>query len=97
MDKKSHFKIIGGYGDYIVINTKGEYGNHTHLRSKDVCELLIKLVCRGVVPDKPYLRTSAMRISRDWKYIREIENKIDRDANKSKYININKGVKKRFY
>lgn len=93
MDKKEHFKIVGESGNYMVINTKGSYDHHTHLKSYSTCELLIKLVCKKVVPDKPYLRTSAKRISRDKKYIQNIDNKIRKDKNKTRYININKGVK----
>lgn len=93
MDKKSDFKIIGSHGDYIVINTKGGYDNHTHIKNYNTCELLIKLVCRKIVPNKPYMRTSAKRISRNKKYIQNIDNKIRKDKNRTQYININKGVK----
>lgn len=92
MDKKIHFKIIGSSGNYVVINTKGNYENHTHLRNYNTCELLIKLVCKKVVPDKSYLRSSAKRISRNKKYIQKIDRKIEKDANRTRYININKGV-----
>lgn len=93
MDKKVDFKIIGENGNFMVINTKGDYEHHTHLKSYNTCELLIKLVCKKVVPDKPYLRSSAKRISRDKKYIQNIDNKIRKDANRTLYININKGCR----
>lgn len=97
MDSKRDFKIIGNNGDFIVINIRGEYENHTHLKSYNTCELLIKLVCKKVVPNSPYLRTSAKRISRDKDYIDKIDRKIRKDANKTGYVNINKGVVKKVY
>ena len=93
MDRKEHFKIIGESGNYIVINTKGGYEHHTHLKNYHTCELLIKLVCKKVVPNTPYMRSSGKRISRDKKYIQKIDNKIRKDKNKTKYININKGIR----
>ncbi len=93
MDRKEHFKIIGEPGNYMVINTKGSYEHHTHLKNYHTCELLIKLVCKKVVPNTPYMRSSAKRISRDKKYIQKIDNKIKKDSNKTKYININKGIR----
>ena len=77
----------------MVINTKGSYEHHTHLKNYHTCELLIKLVCKKVVPNTPYMRSSAKRISRDKKYIQKIDNKIRKDSNKTKYININKGIR----
>ena len=93
MDRKEHFKIIGESGNYIVINTKGSYEHHTHLKNYHTCELLIKLVCKKIVPNTPYMRSSAKRISRDKKYIQKIDNKIRKDKNKTKYVNINKGIR----
>lgn len=93
MDRKEHFKIIGESGNYMVINTKGSYEHHTHLKNYHTCELLINLVCKKVVPKTPYMRSSAKRISRDKKYIQKIDNKIRKDSNKTKYVNINKGIR----
>lgn len=93
MDRKEHFKIIGESGNYIVINIKGSYEHHTHLKNYHTCELLIKLVCKKIVPNTPYMRSSAKRISRDKKYIQKIDNKIKKDSNKTRYVNINKGIR----
>jgi len=61
---------------------------------KNTCYLLIKLVCGKKVPYSPYLRTSAKRISRNKKYIREIEIKEEKDKQKLQYFNLQKGVKR---
>ena len=67
--------------------------NHTHLKKKDTCHLLIKLVCRKKYRS-PYLRTSAKRISRNKKYIREIEIKEEKDKQRQYYFNPQKGVRR---
>ena len=93
LDKREHFKILDcGIDGFMVINTKGTYEHHTHLKHYNTCELLIKLVCKQVVPDKPYLRTSAKRISRNKKYIQKIDNKIRKDNNKQKFVRVNRGL-----
>ena len=94
MDKPSDFMIIECGNHYVLMNKKGEVKNHTHLKKKDTCYLLIKLVCRKEVPRSPYLRTSAKRISRNEKYIREIEIKEEKDKQKQYYFNPQKGVRR---
>lgn len=93
MDKPSHFKIIDNGSYHTVINMKAnDFKNyHTHLDRKSTCELLIKLVCKKRVPKSPYLRTSAKRISRDKKYIRNIEIKEEKDKDRIYYHNPQKG------
>lgn len=94
MDKPSDFMIIECGNHYVLINKKGNVENHTHLKKKDTCYLLIKLVCRKEIPRSPYLRTSAKRISRNEKYIREIEIKEEKDKQKQYYFNPQKGVRR---
>lgn len=96
-DNPNDFKIFYDRGEYIVVNIKGKYENHAHLDSEGVCELLVKLVCKQIVPNKPYLRNSAKRITRSKRYIQKIDNKINKDKNRQKYVNINKGVNEKFY
>jgi len=79
---------------YVLINKKGKVENHTHLKKKDTCYLLIKLVCRKEIPRSPYLRTSAKRISRNKKYIKEIEIKEEKDKQKQHYFNLQKVVRR---
>lgn len=94
MDKPSDFMIMECGNHYVLINKKGKVENHTHLKKKDTCYLLIKLVCRKQIPRSPYLRTSAKRISRNKKYIREIEIKEEKDKQKLQYFNLQKGVRR---
>lgn len=94
MDKPSDFIIMECGNHYVLINKKGKMENHTHLKKKDTCYLLIKLVCEKKIPCSPYLRTSAKRISRNKKYIREIEIKEEKDKQKLQYFNLQKGVKR---
>lgn len=85
--KTDKFKILSYRGSYVVANCNGKYCNHTHLKKRSTCELLIKLVKRKEVPRSPYLRTSAKRITLDKKYIRAINHKIEKDRQKPKYYN----------
>lgn len=94
MDKPSDFMIIECGNHYVLINKKGKVENHTHLKKKDTCYLLIKLVCRKEVPRSSYLRTSAKRISRNKKYIKEIEIKEEKDKQRQYYFNPQKGVRR---
>lgn len=91
MDKHSDFKIIKCGNHCVLINTKGSYSQHTHIKRYGTCKLLIDLICNKRVPDSDYLRTSAKRLSRDEKYIRKIEHKERKDRDKQRYYNINKG------
>lgn len=93
IDCKEDFKIVGYHGEYVLVNIKGENSNHTHITNKGTCKLLIDLVVKQVVPNSNYLRTSAKRISRNPKYIQKINIKIEKDKNKQKYFNSNKGVR----
>ena len=97
MDKPNHFKIIDCGDNFVVANIKGEYENHTHLKKENTANLLIRLVCKKVVPNSPYMRESAKRISRDKRYIQNIEVKIEKDKNKQKFTRINKGIPRKFY
>lgn len=61
-------------------------------RKKDsLCSMLIRLICRKQVPKSDYLRESAKRISRDEKYIQDIDNKIEKDRDRQKYVRSNMG------
>jgi len=94
LDKPSDFMIMECDNHYVLINKKGNVENHTHLKKKDTCHLLINLVCEKKIPHSPYLRTSAKRISRNKKYIREIEIKEEKDKQKQHYFNPQKGVRR---
>jgi len=81
-------------GHHIIINTKGKYNNHGHIKFLGTCKKLLNLIDRKIIPNSDYLRGTALRISLDPKYITEIENKIKKDKNKQQYFNPQKGVRK---
>lgn len=81
--------------DYILINCKGAYDNHGHLKSEEDCHELIEQIIKRQVPRKHYDRIAALRITTDEKYIAKVKHKIEKDKNKQKYTNINKGVKRK--
>lgn len=90
----NEYMVIEEYKKGVVlINTAGQYKNHGHLKSLKTAKMMIKLVERRIVPKSDYLRTTALRVSIDEKYIQTIKDKIEKDKNKQHYININKGKK----
>lgn len=91
MDKMGDFRIFKYRDHHIICNTKGDDSHHTHIKSIDTCKMLVKLVCKCQVPTSKYLRESAKRISRNEKYIQNIEVKQIKDSNKQKYYNVNIG------
>ncbi|MBU5669645.1 hypothetical protein KQI68_07300 [Peptoniphilus sp. MSJ-1] len=80
------------YG-FILCNNHGDYDNHGHFKRFNTCMLLIGLMESNVVPDSEYLRQSVLRISIDEKYLNKVKTKMDKGT--KKYININKGVKRK--
>lgn len=107
MDDYSDFIITDNGSYYTIENIKAnDFNNyHTHIKKKhkvknkkkhkmNTCELLIHLVCKKIVPNSPYLRCSAKRISRDEKYISKIEWKECKDSDRIYYFKPNKGVRR---
>jgi hypothetical protein len=95
VDKPCDF-IIEEHSDcFLLRNIKMEFtkkSGHTHLDKYQTCEDLINWICNHTVPDSPYLRESAKRVSRDEKYIMLIEIKEEKERNKIKYYNVNRGI-----
>ncbi len=87
------YKIIATEHDYVLRNRKGKYKHHGHFMKLSTCHLMIRLINDKEVPKSTYLRKAALRISTDGEYIEKVKNKINRDADKSHYINVNKGAK----
>lgn len=58
---------------------------------RNICEMLISLICNKTIPKSDYLKESAKRLSRDEKYIQEIEIKKEKDKQKPKFIRVNRG------
>lgn len=81
-------------GEHIIINTKGDYENHGHVKYLNTCKRLIHWIGKDIVPNSSYLRESALRLSLDKKYKAKIRHKIEKDKQKPKYVNINKGVRR---
>lgn len=59
--KTDKLRILEYRNEYVVVNKAGKYCNHTHLKKRSTCELLIKLIKRKEVPRSSYLRTSAKK------------------------------------
>lgn len=85
------YRIVKDKRGYVVINIKGEYENHSHVKKESTCYLLIKLVKRRVVPDSKYLMEAARRISLDKKYLDRIERRQQKEVHR--YFNVNNGVR----
>lgn len=81
-------------GWHIIINTLGKYEHHGHVKFLGTCKKFLKLMDKGIVPDSPYLRGTALRVSLNEKYKSKVLHKIEKDKNKPHYINVNKGVKR---
>lgn len=86
------FVILKDRKGYVVVNTRGSYDNHSHVKTEKTAELLVNLVRNKVVPNSPYLIESARRVTLDESYRVSLETKQGRLQNKPKYVNINKGV-----
>lgn len=89
-----HLKVLDCGNYYTIINTKGGYENHCHTYTENTAKMLCRLIKNKRVPKSKRLRKSAKRVTLDEKYQNEIDIKIEKDRQKPKYVNINKGVKK---
>lgn len=88
----TEYKIIHNNRNYVLINLKGTYKNHGHVKRENTCHMLIRLMRKGTVPKSRYLQDAVLRISTDQKYIEKVLAKQEKLKNKQYYININKGV-----
>lgn len=89
VDDVDSLKILD-CGNYItIVNVNGKEENHAHVKRRSTAELLVRLVKNKRVPDSPYLRTSAKRLTLSTKYIRNINIKIEKDKNRQSYYNKN--------
>lgn len=79
---------------HIIINTLGSYRNHGHVKHLGTCKKLLKLMDKKIVPDSEYLRETVLRISLDEDYKAKVLHKMEKDKQKPKYVNVNKGVRK---
>lgn len=94
IDQVGDYKILKASRSYIVKNVKGGYDNHGHFKQLKTCYLIIKLMQKRQVPRSKYLRESAIRISIDINYVNKVKRKIEKDRNKQRYCNSQKGVRR---
>ena len=87
------YKIIHNNRDFTLINLKGNYDSHGHLKKLNTCMLVIRLMKDGIVPHSQFLQETVLRISTDEKYIEKVLNKQEKYRNKLKYHNVNNGIK----
>ncbi len=93
IDRIGDYKILKASQGYIVKNVKGNYKNHGHFRQLKTCYIIIDLIRKRQAPKSKYLRGSAIMISTNRDYVNKIKRKIEKDREKQKYININKGYR----
>ena len=79
----------------VLVNTKGIYKNHGHIGSLKTAKMMIDLIERRIIPKSDYLRITAKRVSLDEDYVQAVQRKIEKDKEKPKYCNINKGINKK--
>ena len=82
--------------NYTVYNTKKKWEEgHTHINSKKQAEYLIDCCLKNKIPEKvnKYFLVSLTRITRDAKYKKKLQDKIDNIKPKQHYVNKPKGFK----
>lgn len=92
--KKKNFKIYSAGKEYIVHNTKLDFGtHHTHINNFHTCKYIIDLCIHKTIPYhlSDYLLVSIIRLSNDKKYISEIETLLYRNKKKREYNRNMKG------
>ena len=88
------YRILQTSKDYIVINTNGKYENHGHFKKLSTCYVIIRLMKRKTIPNKPFMLEAARRITIDEKYKEVLTNKQKKNKQRQYYFNLNKGVRK---
>ena len=76
---------------FTIVNKNGKYKNHCHVKKESTAHMLVRLMKKKRVPKSDYLRESIKRTTLDEKYIEKIDIKIEKDKQKQKYVNVNKG------
>ena len=90
----NEYKILQNERDYIVVNTNGKYENHGHFKKLSTCYTIIGLMQRKAIPRSDYLLEAAIRITTDSKYKQTLELKQEKNKQRQRYFNSNKGVRK---
>lgn len=94
IDRIGEYKILQNQRDYIVVNTEGNYENHGHFKKLSTCYVIIRLMKRKTIPNKPFMLEAARRITIDEKYKEVLTNKQKKNKQRQYYFNPNKGVRK---
>ena len=87
--KDSYYYIKKSECGYVVINSKGDYKNHSHFKNLGPAKKCIYLTKNRILPKSLYMMVACMRISTDELYIKRIEKLKEIKANKQniKYRN----------
>lgn len=94
IDMIDGYKILQNKRDYIVVNTNGKYENHGHFKKLSTCYVIIRLLQRKTIPNKPFMLEAARRITIDEKYKEVLTIKQKKNKQRQYYFNSNKGVRK---
>lgn len=89
---KDEFIVIEDKRGHVVINTKGNYGNHGHIKRYETAKMFIRLMDKKQIPRSDYLRKTVLRVSLDERYKDDVRRKIEKDRDKQRYFNPSKGV-----
>jgi len=90
----NEYKILQNKRDYIVVNTNGKYKNHGHFKKLSTCYVIIRLLQRKIIPNKPFMIEAVRRITTDPAYREALTIKQNKNKQRQFYINSNKGVRK---
>jgi len=91
----NEYKILQKERDYIVVNTNGKYENHGHFKKLSTCYVIIRLLQRKTIPNKPFMIEAAKRITTDSVYREALTIKQKKNKQRQYYFNSNRGVRKR--
>lgn len=78
----------------IVKNNKGKYENHGHFKKVDTCYVIIRLLQRKTIPNKPFMIEAAKRITTDSTYREALTIKQKKNKQRQRYFNPSKGVRR---
>lgn len=90
----NEYKILQNERDYIVVNTNGKYENHGHFKKLSTCYVIIRLLQRKTIPNKPFMIEAARRITTDSAYKKALTIKQKKNKQRQRYFNSNKGVRR---
>ena len=96
--QRKEYIIIATKTGYVVYNTKKQFTEgHTHLKSYKMATTLIDNCINRKKPTStnPYIITSHIRVSKDEKYIKMLEELLETKKGKTKKTYVNQGGRKR--